>query len=181
MDKIFREIKQAIEEEMARQEGRPSGGSRPPQSRDMSQYETWLQQEQDRLRGSGAPSELEERQVESLYTVVEERPRRARDRQDRDQRRRERQERRDRDTTQAAERASQVQPERTERTTQHQRSEARHERRARSAYERRGRTDLATSLSRMLRSRRGMQQAFLLSEVVRKPVSLRSQDHHLIS
>jgi hypothetical protein len=185
MDKIFAEIKRAIEEEMANQEvNRPGGGPRPsgPSGRDAERYQAWLREEQDRLRGARTEPVPE-------VEVREERPRDGRQRRqpqdgrERDRARQRRQERpRQREEREGREAQELAPVERRDRATLHDRSEARHERRLRSAYEQRGgRTVVRSEISESSRSRQGIRKAFLLREIVGRPVSLRSQDEHLIS
>lgn len=171
MDRIFGEIKRAIEEEMANQEaGRRGGSPRPsgPSGRDAERYEAWLQQEQDRLRGAPSTDEVQE-------PAWDERPRDGRERrrsQDGQERQRSRQ-RREEPIAEVRQR---------ERLSQHDRSEARHQRRSDSVYDQRGgMSDARRLLAGDLRSRNGVRKAILLSEIIGKPVAMRSQDEHLIS
>jgi hypothetical protein len=178
MDKIFREIKQAIEEEMARQEGRPVGGSPSTQGRDASRYERWLEEEQERLRGSGQSTRDTQPQGIEDITVLDA-PRIPREGSRREQRQRDK-------ITRAAEAAEAAQKARTEslqRSTRHERAEVRHQQRTDAGYDQRrtGRSAFSTGIWQMLRTRRGLQQAILLGDILGKPVSLRRPDDHLIS
>jgi hypothetical protein len=167
VDRIFNEIKRAIEEEMARQEtGRPGAPPRASSSggRSPRQYETWLREEQERLRGGTATEEVIEPEI-----------------QGREERRRERQ--RSRRSQDGRDRRSPQPPqERRESTSRHDRSEARHRRRSDDAYAgRRGRSSAMSSIARLLRTRDGVRSAIVMSEIIGRPVSLRRQDEHLIS
>ena len=194
MDKIFSEIKKAIEEEMGRQEGRPTS-PRQPRGRDMSQYEEWLHQEQERLRGSGQPAQdgesardgghqgdryatrgSEEQWVDSSA----QRPRRDRQHRHDDGQRSDSQRAKPRDGDVLDEvPVRKAEPQR--RSTQHQRSEARHERQSRGAYlERTRASELRNEITAMLQAPTGLRKAILLSEIVGRPVSMRRQDEHLI-
>lgn len=165
MSSIFGEIKRAIEEEMARQEGRPTT-PRQRRSQDMSQYEDWLEQEQRRLRGPTREDELEA----DAPTEVEQWDRSERERKEAtEHRQQQRQEKR----SGAAEKQPQ---QRATQQTQYDRSEARHQRSSQRAYDQPQASELRAEILRSLSSEQGLRTAILLSEIIGPPVSLRPAD-----
>lgn len=197
MDKIFREIKNAIEEEMRNAEsGPPPGGGRSQAGggRRAQEYAEWLKDEQDRLRGGGSPpSSRQSSQPPSLERVPVEKvpdeewdPRanlppqpepRAQPKMGQGSKRqqRENQPRRPEQPKTARPRAE------PRRATQQQRSQRRHDRQTTDAYSLRTAGQMGKQINTQLRSRNGLRQAFLLREIISKPVSLRDKDDHLIS
>lgn len=175
MDRIFKEIKKAIEEEMRNAEGAPPPGRQRDGGRRAQEHAEWLKQEQERLRGGRRSDNLQEipvaaRTEQEWETQTEQeweqRPVRRPARERQPERRPERQE----------------QPQQREASTQYQRSEARHQRQTAGAYRQRGGgTQLHRQVHAFLKSPRGLRQAFILREIVSKPVSLRDRDDHLIS
>lgn len=187
MDKIFREIKKAIEEEMRNAEsGPPPGGGRSQAGggRRAQEYAEWLKEEQDRLRGGGtqAPSRPEPMREMQVEQPPEEEwdpqagtARRTPQQRDSQQPPREQSQQRQSQPR----RPDQQQPQRPPRPTASRQS--RHDRQTAGAYKLHSASKMGGQIERMLRSPNGLRQAFLLSEIVSKPVSLRDRDDHLIS
>lgn len=188
MDKIFREIKKAIEEEMRNAEsGPPPGGGRPQGGRRAQEYSEWLKEEQKRLRGDQQqevyqPEELQEVPVEEARAPQARRPeqggrpQRSGNSQKRDRSagsRRQQHERQSRE--QQSQQSSGERPaERAQRLEQQERRRQRgSEPKAARVYRNR--------IERQLKSPGGLRMAFLMREIVGKPVSLRDKDDHLIS
>lgn len=188
MDRIFGEIKKAIEEEMRNAEsGPPPGGGRSQAGggRRAQEYADWLKEEQDRLRGGGSqpasrPEPLEEVQMgvpaQPQSRSREPREDRPRSRVGHGQKLREqsegspRQQRENRSRREEPSRAS------TQRAQPRQQSSQ-----SSSAYQPRTASPMGRQIERLLRSPNGLRQAFLLREIISKPVSLRDKDDHLIS
>jgi hypothetical protein len=178
MDKIFREIKKAIEEEMRNAEsGPPPGGGRTQGGgRRAQEYADWLKEEQDRLRGSGRAPEAQPRPVpiEDVQMEVPAPPQRVeRDRPAQPQESR----------TPRSGQGETQRPRPQRRSNPQNRANARNQRRSDAAYDQRGSGGAATRrrIQSILRTNQGIKQAFLLREIVSKPVSLRDKDDHLIS
>ncbi len=195
MDKIFKEIKKAIEEEMRNAESGPSpGGSRPQGGRRAQEYAEWLKEEQTRLRGSGEQySEPAGPEVPSDYAETQRPQRRPRRESREDRQVEERPSRRDRSPDQRRQQRSQERQQRREsyeEAKQRRELEVREDRpRSTQSTPRRERQTqrepvrgaaMQSRIQRLLRSPNGLRQAFLLREVVSKPVSMREKDDHLI-
>jgi outer membrane biosynthesis protein TonB len=195
MDKIFQEIKKAIEEEMRNAEGGPPPGGGRSQAgggRRAQEYAEWLKEEQERLRGgrSQAPTQpepLQEVQVEQPPEeewVPQTRPPRRPQQQESQQRPQQerRQQRSDRSERESRQRRQDGQQARQRQTQQSRRERPqRPQRRERDAYRLRTASQMGSQIERLLRSPNGLRQAFLLREIVSKPVSLREPNDHLIS
>ncbi|TVR75913.1 MAG: hypothetical protein EA415_02320 [Sphaerobacteraceae bacterium] len=201
MDKIFQEIKKAIEEEMRNAEsGPPPGGGRSQAGggQRAQEYADWLKQEQDRLRGGGSgqqsapPEQLEQVEVQQprSWSSGDDRPRdssgrRLQQPQSRDSRSRrsdqpqgQGSQRQQHENRASERRQKQQQQQRTKQTPK--RAEPRPQRHQRDAYELRTASAMSGQIKRLLRSPNGLRQAFLLREIISKPVSLRSKDDHLV-
>jgi hypothetical protein len=195
MDKIFNEIKKAIEEEMRNAEsGPPPGGGRPQGGRRAQEYADWLKEEQDRLRGGpgqqvSQPEVLEEVPVE--MPEAEERQSRRADRDgrrsgqsqqsgQRQQRDRQGQGSRRQQREQQSRQQAGDQSQRQERQQRQQRDRRQQQQRQRVAQPQTA-ADMRHRIERQLKSPGGLRQAFLMREIVSKPVSLRDKDEHLIS
>jgi ribonuclease E len=198
MDKIFAEIKKAIEEEMRNAEGGPPPGGGRSQAgggRRAQEYAEWLKEEQERLRGGrpqapAQPEPLQEVQVEQPpeeewvpQTRPPRRPHQQESQQRSQQERRERrQQRADRPDRETRSHRQDGQQSRQRSAQQASRERApRRERRERDAYRLRTASQMGSQIERLLRSPNGLRQAFLLREIVSKPVSLREPNDHLIS
>ena len=198
MDKIFREIKNAIEEEMRNAEsGPPPGGGRPQGGRRAQEYADWLKEEQERLRGS-QQSQQEVYQPEELEEVPVEMPAEARRPQGRERSQRPRGNRQQQSQGQGSRRqqheqqSSKRQSQRSqggersterpvERAQRQQQQERRRQPQRPRASEPTAARDYRNRIERQLKSPGGLRMAFLMREIVSKPVSLRDQDEHLIS
>lgn len=178
MDKIFREIKKAIEEEMRNAERGPAPTGAPPRQggQRAREYADWLKEEQERLRGNQPVETAEPRENVRREDVRMEVPTWE------DQLEQSRQNDEERRIRRLQERRQTREPSQEQRqSTQYGRAEARHQRRTDTAYQTDGkrRSALKRQVHRLLQSPNGMRQAFVLREIVSKPVSLRNQDDHL--
>ncbi len=199
MDKIFQEIKKAIEEEMRNAEsGPPPGGGRSQAGggQRAQEYADWLKQEQDRLRGGGSqqsapPEPLEHVEVQPrAWSSGDDRPRDSTGRRlpqkqsseprarRSDQQQGQGSARQQHENRASERRQQQQQQQRTKQTPK--RAEPRPQRHQRDAYELRTASAMSGQIKRLLRSPNGLRQAFLLREIISKPVSLRSKDDHLV-
>lgn len=159
MQKIFDEIKKAIEEEMRNAEGQPPPSGQREGGRRAQEYSEWLKQEQERLRDGRQPETLQEVPVGSVPPPEQQAPSHEeqewagpRDRRDHS------------DEARQPQQGSGSQ-------------------RTGSDYWQGsgGGRQLQRQVHQLLRSPSGMRQAFLLREIVDKPVSMRDRDDHLIS
>lgn len=196
MDKIFQEIKKAIEDEMRNAEsGPPPGGGRSQAGggRRAQEYAEWLKEEQARLRGDGGqpaprPAPVENVQMEMPASAEPRRDRQQTQGSSRQQhenrsqatRRPERQRSegssRQQHENRSAERRQQLQQ--RQQTRQQPRREPRQEW---DAYQLRSGSKMSGQIKRLLRSPNGLRQAIVLSEIVSKPVSMRNKDDRLFS
>lgn len=180
MNKIFQEIKKAIEEEMRNAEGRPPPGQQREGGRRAREYAEWLDEEQKRLRGETQTESQDGREAEPGGMTEQEWEERKVRRPD-PERHLEAPRRESREASQRQSREST--PRRPASSTQYERSEARHQRETDDAYRyAHGRGSyLKGQVHGLLRSPQGLRQAFILREIVSKPVSLRDKDDHLLT
>jgi hypothetical protein len=178
VDRIFSEIKKAIEEELAQQEstrrpGQRGSVQRRPPVRDVPPEQRW-------------PDEPEQRFDEAIGA-----PRDARDAARMDDERRRQQERdrqrqhpdAQREQRQSETRAARQAKDAARRRERMMREATRHEERPRvqrqEASSSRRSSPLRAIIRQTLRTTSGVRHAILLSEVFGRPVSMRSQDDHL--
>jgi hypothetical protein len=182
MDKIFQEIKKAIEEEMRNAEsGPPPGGGRSQAGggRRAQEYAEWLKQEQDRLRGDGGQPAARPAPIEDVQMEMPAQPEPRRERQQSQGSSRQRSEGSSRQDHEN--RAAQRRQQQQQRQQPRQQASRRERRYERDAYQLRTASDMSRQIKRLLRSKNGLRQAFLMREIISKPVSLRDKDDHLIS
>jgi hypothetical protein len=185
MDRIFNEIKKAIEEEMRNAEAGPSPSGQRQQAggRRAQEYAEWLKEEQDRLRGDRNVQPIEGQTIsydDDWEQQKQEREEAARQRRDERRQQRSGSQQRREDRQQRVDRRQQ--PTRQQPQQQQRSAHSASERRARSAYDQRSSgAAVRRRVQRMLSTNQGLRQAFLMREIVGKPLSLRDRDDHLIS